>query len=174
MERAEVIKLIGICSANFRNWPEPDKAEMMLVLWMKMLDDTEYFIAEAAVEKFLAESVYPPTIADIRARIADITIRKEKTAIEAWDDVKTAIRKFGGYNVQGAMESLSGITKKVVDSMGFLTICRSENEMADRAHFLKVYDVLADRVRSEALMLQSTKTVINQLQHRNDIMCEIE
>lgn len=165
MKRTEVIKLIGICSANYKNWPEPnpEKFEMLVTLWTKMLGDVEYFIAEAAVEKFLAESVYPPTIADIRTRIADITVIKEKTAIEGWDDVKTAIRKFGWYNEAGAMQSLGGVTHKVVASIGFKTLCMSENEMADRAHFLKVYDTLAAREREDALMLNSTRIAMERL-----------
>jgi hypothetical protein len=163
VRQADIIKLIGICSSNFRNWPEPDKAEMMLVLWTKMLGDTEYFVAEAAVEKYLAESVYPPTIADIMTRIADITVIKEKTAIEAWEDVKTAIRKFGWYNVKAAMQSLGGTTHAVIESMDFKTLCLSEDEMADRAHFLKVYPILAARKREEELMLKSTKDAMERL-----------
>ena len=163
MKRAEIIKLIGICSINYRNWPEEGKEEAVISLWTKMLEDTEYFIAEAAVEKFLAESVYPPTIADIRARIADLTVIKEKTAIEAWDDVKTAIRKFGWYRANEAMQSLGGVTHKVVDAIGFKTLCISENEMADRAHFLKVYDTLAAREREDALMLPSTRMAMERI-----------
>jgi hypothetical protein len=164
VKRTEVIKLIGLCSVNYRNWPEKDKEDMVISLWLKMLDDTEYFIAEAAVEKYLAESVYPPTIADIRTRIADITVIKEKTAIEAWGDVTKAISKYGSYNEVKAMESFRGVTKKVVESIGFKTLCISENEMADRAHFLKVYDTWAKRDREDALLLQSTKDVMERIQ----------
>jgi hypothetical protein len=169
VKQTEVIKLIGLCSVNYRNWPEKDKEELTISLWSKMLADTEFYIAEAAIEKFIAESVYPSTIADIRARIADITVLPEKTPIEAWGDVCTAIRRYGHWNVEKAMDSLSGVTKKVVKSIGFVTLCMSENEMADRAHFLKVYEVLAKREREEALMLQSTKEVMLRL-HSNKMM----
>lgn len=171
VKRAEIIKLIGICSINFRNWPEEGKEDALISLWEKMLKDTEYFIAEAAVEKFLAESVYPPTIADIRARIADITVFREKTPIEAWGDVCHAIRRYGHWNVEKAMNSLSGTTKKVVESIGFRTLCMSENEMADRAHFLKVYEVLAKRDRDDALMLQGTKEIMQRL-HGDKMMLQ--
>ena len=163
MKQTEVIKLIGLCSVNYRNWPEKDKEELTISLWSKMLADTEFYIAEAAIEKFIAESVYPPTIADVRARIADITVFREKTAIEAWGDVMHAIRRWGHWNIEEAMNYLTGTTKKVVKSIGFRTLCMSENEMADRAHFLKVYEVLAKRDREESLMLQSTKDVMQRL-----------
>lgn len=162
MKRAEIIKLIGICSINYRNWPEEGKEEATITLWSKMLEDTEYFIAEAAVEKFLAESVYPPTIADIRARIGDLTVFREKTPIEAWNDVKTAIRKYGWYREADAMQFLGGVTRKVVEAIGFRTLCLSENEMADRAHFLRVYETLEKRERETALMLNSTRMAMER------------
>lgn len=171
MKQTEVIKLIGLCSVNYRNWPEKDKEELTISLWSKMLADTEFFIAEAAIEKFIAESVYPPTIADVRARIADITVMPEKTAIEAWGDVCHAIRRYGHWNIEKAMDSFEGTTRKVVESIGFRTLCLSENEMADRAHFLKVYEILAKRERESALMLQITKDVIHRL-HSDKMMLQ--
>lgn len=164
MKQADIIKLIGICSVNYRNWPEPGKEEVLIALWGQMLEDVSFEIAQVAVQKYMSESVYPPTIADIRARIADITVFREKPGIEAWGDVKTAIRKYGVYNEEKAMNSLMGVTRKVVESMGFRTICMSENEMADRAHFLKVYDTIAERERQDALMLKSTRDLIARLQ----------
>jgi hypothetical protein len=142
---------------------------MIVNLWLKMLSDTECYIVEAAIEKFLVESKFPPTIADIRERIADITVVKEKTSIEAWNDVKTSIRKFGFYREKDAMEMLSGTTRKVVEAIGFSTLCLSENEMVDRAHFLKVYDNLANRDRTDALMFQNTKDIISRLHSDNSV-----
>lgn len=163
MKRAEIIKLVGVCSINYRNWPEEGKEDAVISLWSKMLEDTEYFIAEAAVEKYIAESVYPPTIADIRSKIADLTIIKGKTAIEGWDEVKRAIRKYGWYREEDAMRSLSEITHKVVEAIGFKTLCMSENEMADRAHFLKVYDTLAARERETKMILPSTQLAMDRI-----------
>lgn len=174
MKRADIIKLIGICSANYRNWPEDGKEEATVILWMKMFGDTEAFILEAAVEKYLADGKFPPTIADIRSCIADITVFREKTAIEAWGDVQTAIRKFGWYREKEAMQSLGGVTNKVIDSMGFKTVCISENETADRAHFLKVYDVLAERERQAAMMLQSTKDAMERLESGEGLIRRIK
>jgi hypothetical protein len=57
------------------------------------------------------------------------------------------------------------VTHKVVEAIGFRTLCLSENEMADRAHFLKVYETLAKRDREDALMLQSTKDTMLRIQN---------
>jgi hypothetical protein len=164
VKQTEVIKLIGLCSINYRNWPEDGKEELVKELWTKMLSDTSFEVAQVAIEKFLSESVYPPTIADIRQRIADITVIPEKTGIEAWGDVKQAIRQYGSYNEKKAMDSLRGVTRKVVEAVGFRTLCMSENEMADRAHFLKVYDNLDKREQEDSKLLLSTKESIQRIQ----------
>lgn len=164
MKQTEIIKLISLCSTNYRNWPEDGKEKALIDLWTTMLSDVDFEIAQAAVQKYMAESVYPPTVADIRARVADITVFREKTGIEAWGDVKDAIRKFGSYNEKKAMDSLTGVTRKVVQGIGFRTLCLSEDEMADRAHFLKVYDVLAKRERDDQLLLPQTKQLMQRYQ----------
>lgn len=172
MKQTEVIKLIGLCSVNYRNWPEKDKEEMTVFLWSKMLSDVDFEVAQAAVEKYLAESSFPPTIADIRQRIADLTVFPEKTSIEAWGDVKEAIRKYGSYREADAMKSLMGVTRKVVESIGFRTLCLSENEMADRAHFLKVYDTLAKREHQEALLLPSTRNMMQRIHSKSNYLMD--
>jgi hypothetical protein len=164
VKQSDVIKLIGLCSLNYKNFPESGKIEALTELWTKMLSDTSFEIAQVAIEKFLSESVYPPTIADIRQRVADITVIPEKTGIEAWGDVKQAIRQYGSYNEKRAMDSLMGVTRKVVEAVGFRTLCMSENEMADRAHFLKVYDNLAKREQEDSKLLLSTKESMQRIQ----------
>lgn len=172
MKQSEVIKLIGLCSINYKNFPESGKIEALTELWTRMLSDVSFDIAQIAIEKYISESVFPPTIADIRQRIADITVFPEKTAIEAWGEVTKAIREYGSYNEIKAMDSFMGITRKVVEAIGFKTLCISENEMADRAHFLKVYDNLAERERKDSLMLQSTKESMKRIQGEQKMLME--
>lgn len=174
MKRADIIKLITLCSVNYRNWPEPDKAEALTSLWTDMLSDVDFEIAQMAVQKYMLESVYPPTVADIRSRVADFVAPKEKSGIEAWGEVKTAIRKFGYYREGEAMASLRGPVKEVVKSIGFQTLCMSDNEMADRAHFLKVYETIARRERDDALLLPGMRQALNQLQDGRRLLLEGE
>lgn len=174
MERLEIINLIGLCSINYRNWPEEGKGEALVSLWESMLSDVDFETAKMAVQKYMLESVYPPTVADIRSRVADFTTPREKTGIEAWGEVKRAIRLHGSYNEKKAMDSLTGATKKVVEYIGFKTLCMSENEMADRAHFLKVYDTVAKRDREDALLLPEMRETFNRLQDGKRLLLEGE
>lgn len=174
MKQADIIKLIGFCSINYRNWPEPGKEEALVALWESMLSDVDFEVAKMAVQKYMLESVYPPTVADIRSRVTDFTVPRENTGIEAWGEVKRAIRQYGSYNEKKAMDSLKGATRKVVEYIGFRTLCMSENEMADRAHFLKVYDTVSKREREDALLLPEMREVLGTLQDGKRFLLEGE
>ncbi len=160
MHRTEVIKLIGFCSVNYRNFPEPGKEEALTALWVEMLQDVDFEIAKLAVQKYMLESVYPPTIADIRARVSEFVGGYTPTAIEAWGEVKNSIRRYGYYAQEKGVKVLSPLTRKVIDSIGYRELCLSENEVADRAHFLKVYETMAKRDKEDSLMLPQMRALI--------------
>ena len=145
MRKSEIVKLIGICSVNYRNFPEQGKEEMLVELWVNMLDDIEFEVAEIAIKRHLSKSVFPPTIADIRQHIADLKYSKHPTPLEAWGKVTEVIRKYGSYRESDAMRELEGLTRKAVEYFGYRDLCISENVMADRAHFLKTYENLITR-----------------------------
>lgn len=173
MKRADIIKLIGLCSINYRNWPEAGKEEMVIALWSRMLSDVDFETAQIAIEKYMSESVYPPTVADLRQRISEITTPMYKTAIEAWGDLSKAILRYGYYQQEKALEMLDPITRKVVDALGFRYLCLSTDVMADRAHFLKVYDNLVERERKESLLMLDTKEAMYRIQHENKNLMRI-
>jgi len=159
----ELLKLIEMCSANYRNWPEKGKEEDVIRLWTILFSDVDPTQLRMAVQNHIFESTFPPTVADIREQIAKTTLRGQKTGIEAWGEVKSAIRRFGVYNEEKAVSSLQGTCRRVVELMGFRELCMSENEMADRAHFLKVYESLVSREKEEIKNPALIESVLQRL-----------
>lgn len=164
MTKTEVIKIIGILSANYRNFPEQGKEQITIELWNTMLEDVTYEVAEIAIKKFLSESSYPPTIADIRQQVAEILKPRVTPAIEAWGNVTKVIRKYGSYNEQKALDELDDLTRKTVQYFGYRDLCISENAMADRAHFLKTYETMAERVTKENLLSPKIANYLDSVQ----------
>lgn len=164
MTKTEIIKLIGICSVNYRNFPEAGKEEMLIELWHTMLDDVSFQIAEIAIKKYISESVFPPTIADIRQRIADVTKPRTVSPIEAWGNVTNVIRKYGSYNESKALDELDTLTRRAVQYFGYRELCLSENVMADRAHFLKMFESLAERENKNNLLNGAIREVFAELE----------
>ena len=121
--------------------PNPQAME----LWFRELQDIPFDVAEIALRKWVATNKWSPSIADIREMTAGIVNGDPMSWGESWEKVMTAIRKFGSYNKGAALDSLDPLTRKCVESMGYMELCMSENIMADRAHYQRIFETLSKR-----------------------------
>lgn len=113
-------------------------------VWYSLLQDLDYTIAQAAIQKYMLINEFPPTIADIRKNAVSVQAGDKKTWSEGWEEVMKAIGNFGSYREEEALESMSEITRKAVKKLGFRNICLSENSTADRANFRMIYEQMAE------------------------------
>lgn len=120
--------------------PDTDAFEV----WYRLLEDLDYTIAQAAVQKYMLTNKFPPSVADIREYAVSVRTGDKKTWSEGWEEVTKAIRNFGSYREEEALESMSEITRKAVKKLGFRNICLSENITADRANFRTIYEQMAE------------------------------
>jgi len=162
MNKREFMIIIAALKSNYRNFGVESKEQMEF--WYSMLKDIEYPVLEIAIKKLVSELVYPPTIADIRNAVAETTEIPALDAAGAWGEVRDAIRYYGSYRKEDALESLSPLTRQVVQGMGWQELCYSENQMADRAHFIRMYETLVDRERKERVIPLPVKENMKQLQ----------
>lgn len=124
-------------------------------LWYRQLQDIPYPVAEAVLQKWVATNRWSPSIADIRESAAEIqTGGPIEDWATGWNQVVSAIRKFGTYQEQAAMEWLPPLARETVQRLGYKQLCLSDNLVADRANFRQVYEILARRkAESERLPL---------------------
>lgn len=125
----------------------PDRNSMDF--WFEMLKDLQYEACKNSVVEIVSTSKFPPSIAEIREKCATKTNSKIKSPGEAYESVMTAISKFGRNEPQKAYETLDEATVKAVKQLGYVYLCNSENMMADRANFFKVYEVIAKEKQTE-------------------------
>lgn len=152
MEQQDALKLITICSANYRNWPEPGKEAATVDLWTMMLGDIPFAIAQAAVMTHMSQSAFPPTVADIRSAAEKITSPNRLEAIEAWDLILRAIRNYGYYRESEALASLPPEVANMVRRFTWEALCTSENIDTLRAQFRMAWETQSKRQREERLM----------------------
>lgn len=138
--------------------------EQAMELWYFQLKDLDYKVAEAAVNKWAATNKWSPTIADLRETALTITLGELPEWGEAWQEVTLAIRRYGSYRAGDALKSLSPLTKKVVERLGYLQLCASENIAADRANFRMIFEQLAAREKKQAQLPEGLKVLIAQMQ----------
>lgn len=128
-------------------------------LWFRELQDIPYQVAEAALRKWVSTNKWSPSIAELREMAATVSNGEIPEWGEGWEKVLKAIRKYGLYNIGGAMASLDPMTRTAVERVGFREICMSENISVERANFRMVYESLAEREKTRqqvALPLQKT------------------
>lgn len=133
-------------------------------LWFRQLKDIPYDVAELALNKWVALNKWSPSIADIREMSASVTTKTESDWGEGWEQVQKAIRKYGYYEAEKAIESMDDVTRACVRRIGFQNICLSENLSVERASFRIIYEQLAEREKKEKLLPAGLTKAISQMQ----------
>lgn len=132
-------------------------------LWFRQLQDIPFPVAEAALNKWVATNKWSPSIAEIRELAAEIKNGKLPDWGEAWEETCKAIKRFGFYRPKEAIESLSPLTRKTVERLGFTNLCLSENPTADRANFRQCYETVAKREQENNVLPLPLQETIKQL-----------
>lgn len=120
----------------------PDAYAMKL--WFQMLGDIDYHNVANAVAEHMINSTFAPSIAEIRQRCVKLQTEIPDWA-EAWEKVQKAIRYYGAYRDDEAMESLDEITRTAVRRMGYKNLCYTDikNSETDRAQFREIYNLVS-------------------------------
>jgi hypothetical protein len=149
----EVVKLVGVMAAAY---PNTQITEETVKVYTLMLKDISLDVLTSAIQQAMAESEFLPTIARIREKAIALTQPGHVSSLEAWGVVKQAMGRYGYYRYPTFDDPL--ITK-AVECIGWQTLCSSENEPADRAHFSKVYESLVKREIDDARMLPEVRQI---------------
>ena len=121
-----------------------DQQRAMAAGYRRFLADLDYPSACTAVEQLIATSEFLPTVAKIRAAVVELELGPQRSGGEAWSGV---LREVGRTGVCRQPTFEDPVTAQAVRGLGWQAICNSENQVADRARFIELYDQLAARVR---------------------------
>lgn len=138
--------------------------QQAMELWYRELCDIPYPVAEMALRKWVATNKWSPSIADIREMTSGIVNGDPLTWGESWERALNAVKRYGSYNKGAALESLDPLTRKCVESIGYMELCMSENIMVERAHFQKVFEVFAKREQTNKQIATPLLEAISQVQ----------
>lgn len=137
--------------------------EQALELWYKQLQDIPYQVAEVTLNKWVAINKWSPSIADIREQATVLIKGEVKEWGDAWQDVLSAMGKYGSYQEQKALDSLDETTRRVVKRLGFRNLCMSEEIQVDRANFRMIYEQEQQREKQDAQLPPKLKALITNM-----------
>jgi len=129
------------------------------------IDDKQFLLAIKDVCSTITD-VYPGTnlIAVIRDRALSGTY---KLSGEAWEDVLKEVSRVGHW---GDPKFEDKLTEKAVNCIGWKEICASELIGVERSHFIKAYDQMASREKSEDVKPEECKKInIEQKKKLNEL-----
>jgi hypothetical protein len=131
--------------------------------YLTILGDLPYDVLKAAAAQIGSSSTFFPAAAELRKAAMAMVERADGrlSGAEAWEQVCREIRVSGYYRTPQFSDP---VIYRAVESLGgWQAVCLSENVVADRAHFLKIYDVLATRRHDETAMLPLVRETIEHM-----------
>lgn len=133
-------------------------------MWYALMGDLPYDVCAVAIKKYMLTNKFPPTVAEIRELATNVVNGDPLTWGESWERALTAVRKYGSYNKMEALDSLDPLTRKCVESIGYMELCMSENIMVERAHFQKVFEVFVKREQTDKQIPLALQQTISRMQ----------
>jgi len=130
-------------------------------LWATMFSEESIQVVTEAIKALMCTLKYPPTIADVKEKIAMITQPLMITEMEAWSRVRGAISY---YHANEAFANLPPMLQKIVGSPNqlrewALMDVETVNSVI-QSNFMRSYRAMAAREREYAMLPSSTKQLI--------------
>jgi len=170
MTREETIGILSILKASYPNfYKELTKkdAETTINLYAEMFSNTEANLVAIAIKELIQHQSYPPTIADIKNKIDELTQPYEETESELWEKYKKTIQS-GYYGdrtefdaLPEAIKSYLGNNPNRINELGMME--SSTFNSVEKGIFLKQIKVIKERAKSIRMMLPETRKYLNNV-----------
>lgn len=152
MTKIEAMKLAAMLIAA---WPHTKALPQTVEVYEMGILHLDQAVALKTFHRMLATRNYLPSVAEFLHAAAEIERGPVRAGGEGWGEVRRAIGRYGVYRVPGKDFSFADDTvTRCVDALGWANLCNSENESADRARFIELYDKLAKGSRTEHVAAQ--------------------
>ena len=150
MTRDETKIIIAMIANGYSKHLMPSIDSHYINMWSSFFEDLSFQAVEAVTKKWLMTEKYPPSIADIRQGVTELSL-DTKDASEAWQEVLGVIRKYGNYQKTEALEALSEETRVIVERFGYETfsLMETKEERTLYAQFRDAYNGAAKRKKTE-------------------------
>lgn len=173
MTRQEAIAIMAMLKTAYPSfYKDLSKEELNAAvnLWATMFSDDPAYIVTEAVKSLICTLKYPPTIADVKEKIAMITQPPTMTEMEAWDMVKSAISY---YYAAEKFERLPPMLKRIVGSPNqlrewALMDVETVNSVI-QSNFMRSYRAKMKQEKEYAMLPESTRQLIQSIADKMDM-----
>lgn len=147
-----LIKRVGMLAAAY---PSVALNEANIKVYVRALWDIPLTVLDVVIDQAIAIKKFMPVPAELVELAHDLSVKKHLTGFEAWSIVQAAASRIGCWNPRP--EFGDPLITRAVDCLGWRQICLSDNPIADRAHFVNVFEQLVRQEKNEALLLPAAR-----------------
>jgi hypothetical protein len=156
-EFGTIFAMIKLAYPSFTKDLSEDEVIAKIGLWYSMLRGIDIDDLKAGVEKYISNNQFPPTIADLKEYSLNTNFLN---AEEAWDEIQQAGRKYGLWDIGKSKTLLSPLTLKAAEQIGLREIYLSEDIELTRTRFVKIFEIMFNREKADALLSGNTKDLL--------------
>ena len=143
-------------------YPAVQMAPASIKGYARMLQDIPLETLTVAIDQLCSESKYLPSVAEIREKVRVLTAPKDVLSPgEAWGVVLKRMKQYGIYEPYPPRPippiEHPFIAEAVAAIGGWYDLCTSDNVVADRAHFMKIYEQLVARREADERLLPAAR-----------------
>ena len=160
MTKKETTVILSYLREAFKNF---QVTNYTIDVWYDALSDLDFRETMLAVRRLVALNTFAPSIAEVRKSVLEVKKDLLPNEVEALEEVVRAVKDFGFYNESGAKDSMSELTRRVVDIMGFQNICLSEDHDGWRNDFMRLHRKLLEDYQKNNQLPQGLKEDIRAL-----------
>lgn len=170
MNNIETAKIHEYIRTAYRDAEYLNKPEAV-ELWTRALADISFADASHAISAWICEERWPPTIADIRAKVYNLRTAPDVMSSQAWDQLLRALRLSHAPEAEKVWEELPEATKLTVG--GFHTFREWGNtdttflESVQRPMFMKRFELMQAKARKEGAIPKPFREPVPALEERN-------
>ena len=142
MNEQQVLRLLRVIRGAY---PRVTFTDDTIDAYTVMLKDLPYELAQRAVVDLIRTSQWPPTVAEICRRAAEL-VDPLPDVDEAYESARRAAREHSPYDGQNrALEALHPLVRQALLTVGIETMAYTDQPMIAAAQFRQVYERLKDR-----------------------------
>ncbi len=172
MIKSDIATIIGILKTAY---PQYYKDRNSIIdttnLWYEMFEDDDINLIKIAVRNYITNSIsgFPPTIGEIKHELYKLTVGDEKSDIELWNELKSAIRSGIYYSAEIFPTLSKELQLYLKTPMQLKELAMSNAEEIDTVQkgiFLKQMPIIKQREKEKALMLPEGRKMLEKLANK--------
>lgn len=148
MKKEEILQLIKLLKISYPSYfreLEKDDVSLMAQLWEKKFGRYTLEQVSQAIDNLTSKSKYMPSISEILSEIIQLNAPQLKlNPYGEWESVIKAIRKYGTYGEDKALQSLEEPTSTIARQLGWYRLCTTERIEFEKIRFMEMFDYYND------------------------------